>query len=97
MWSSFGPFWSVKYRKFWQNLPIQIAHYTFLKSRHTEVTKDPYYVLLPKGSQKKLSAHGLYFLRVNQFINKVINVILLVFYCLIFFIVNTKNISNLID
>ena len=32
---------------------------TFLESRHPEVTKNPYYVLSPKGSQKKVSTHRL--------------------------------------
>ena len=40
-----------------QKLPIQTAHHTFLESRHPEVTKNPYYVLSPKGSQKKISAN----------------------------------------
>ena len=39
----FSPFWSVKYLNF----------------RHPEVTKNPYYVLPPERSQKKVSAHGL--------------------------------------
>ena len=57
--SPFGPFWSVKYLNFGQKLPIWTAHHTFLESRHPEVTKNPYYVFSPKGSQKKVSAHGL--------------------------------------
>ena len=44
---SFGPLWSVKYLNFAQKLPIQIAHHTFLESRHPEVTKNPYCVLSP--------------------------------------------------
>ena len=55
----FGPFWSVKYLNFGQKLPIRTTHHTFLESRHPEVTKNPYYVLSPKWSQKKVSAHGL--------------------------------------
>ena len=46
----FGPFWSVKYLNFGQKLPIQTARYTFLESRHPEVTKNPYYDLSPEGS-----------------------------------------------
>ena len=49
----FGPFWSVKYLDFGQKLPIRTAHYTFLESRQAEVTKNPYYVLSPEGSQKR--------------------------------------------
>ena len=52
MWS-FGPFWSVKYLNFGKKLPIRTAHHTFLESKHPEVTKNPYYVLSPEGSQKK--------------------------------------------
>ena len=55
----FGPFWSVKYFNFGQKLPIRTAHHTFLERRHPEVNKNPYYVLSPEGSQKKLSAYGL--------------------------------------
>ena len=65
----FGPFWSVKYLNFGQKLPIRTAHHTFLKSRHPEVTENPYYVLSPGGSQKKVSAHGLTFME-NRFILK---------------------------
>ena len=45
--------------QFGQKLPIQPTHHTFLESRHPEVTKNPYYVLSPEGSQKKVSAHEL--------------------------------------
>ena len=55
----FDPFSSVKYLNFGQKLSIGTAHHTFLESRHPEVTKNPYYVLFPKGRQKKVSAHGL--------------------------------------
>ena len=65
-WSRFiflGPcfdlFWSVKYLNFEQKLSIRTAHLIFLENRHPEVTKNPYYVLSPKGSQKKVSAYGL--------------------------------------
>ena len=47
----FGPFWSVKYLKLGQKLLIWTAYHTFLENRHPEVTKNPYYVLSPKGSQ----------------------------------------------
>ena len=59
MWSSFGPFWSVKYLKFGQKLWNVTPHYTFLESRNPEVTKNPDYVLPFEGSQKKVSARGL--------------------------------------
>ena len=59
MWSRFGPFWSVKYLHIGQKLSIRTTHHTFLENRHHEVTKTPYYVLFPKGNQKKVSAHGL--------------------------------------
>ena len=57
MWSphvvppAFSPFWSVKYLNFGQKLPIATVHHTFLESTHPEVTKSPYYVLSPNGSQ----------------------------------------------
>ena len=49
----FGLFWSVKYLNFGQKLTIRTTHDTFLESRHPEVTKNPYYVSSPEGSQKK--------------------------------------------
>ena len=55
-----GPFWSLKCLNFDQNLPIWTAHHASLESNQTEVTKNLYYVLLPEGSQKKVSARGLY-------------------------------------
>ena len=55
----FGPFWSVKYLNFGQKLPILRADHTFIENGHTEVTKNPYYVLSPEGSQKKVAAHEL--------------------------------------
>ena len=55
----FGPFWSVKYLNFGQELPIQPTYHTFLESKHPEVTKNLYYALSPEWSQKKVSAHGL--------------------------------------
>ena len=59
MWSPFDPFSSVKYLNFGQKLPIEKALHTFLEIIHPEVTKSPYYLLFPKGRQKKVSAHGL--------------------------------------
>ena len=53
MWSLLCPFWSVKDPNFGQKLPIWIVHHTFLESRHAEVTKNSYYVLLPEGEPKK--------------------------------------------
>ena len=51
--------WSivVKYFNFEQKLPIGTVHHIFLESRHPEVTKNSYYVLYPKGIQKKVSAN----------------------------------------
>ena len=49
----FGPFWSVKHHNIGQKLPIRTAHYTFLESRHREVTKNPYYVLSPRGTKNR--------------------------------------------
>ena len=59
MCSPFDPFWSIKYLNFGQKLPIVTAHYTFLESRHSKVTKNPCFVLSSRGSQKNVSAHGL--------------------------------------
>ena len=56
---SFGPFWSIENINFGQKLPIRTANHTFLESIHPKVDKNPYYILFPKGSQKKLSANGL--------------------------------------
>ena len=79
IWSHF---WSilVSIIPFEQKLLIRTAHHTFLESRHPEVTKNPYYVLSPKGSQKKVSANGLipvctgvyihYFNRINKIVHK---------------------------
>ena len=41
-----GHFWSVKYLNFGPKLPIRTAHHTFLQSRHPEVAKNQFYVLL---------------------------------------------------
>ena len=64
-WSKFifmlPALWSIlvcKYLNFEQKLPILTVHHTFLERRHP-VTKNPYYVLSPRRSQKKVSAHGL--------------------------------------
>ena len=55
----YDAFWSEKYLKFGQKLPIWTAYYTFLETRHPKVTKHLLYFVL-KGSQKKvLLAHGL--------------------------------------
>ena len=48
-----------KIPQFWAKLLIQTAHHTFVERRYPEVPKNPCYVLSPKRSQKKLSAHGL--------------------------------------
>ena len=53
MKSLFDSFWSIKYSNFGQKLPIRITHHTFLERRHTEVTKNSYFVLSPKGEPKK--------------------------------------------
>ena len=49
----FGPFWYIKYLNFVKKLPIRATHHTLLESKHPEVTKNPYYVLSPEGSQKR--------------------------------------------
>ena len=49
----FGPFRSVKYLNFEQNLPVWTDLNTFLEIKYPEVTKNPYYVLFLEGSQKK--------------------------------------------
>ena len=54
-----GPFWSVKYLNFEQNLPIWTVRHTFLESKQPEVTKNPY-CFVPRGEQKKVLAHGLF-------------------------------------
>ena len=54
----------VKYLNFGQKLTFWTICHTFLESRHPKVTKTPYYILSPEGSQKKVSAHGLYALLV---------------------------------
>ena len=53
--ASFLIFQSAKYPNFGQRLPIQTTHHTFLEGRHPDVTKNPYYILFPKGRQKKVS------------------------------------------
>ena len=69
MWSPFCPFWSVKYLSFWEKLTIQTVHHSFLESKEPEVTKNPYYVLSPQGSHKKVSAHELHVLYLKIHIN----------------------------
>ena len=59
MWSLFGSFWSVKYLNFGQKLPIRIAHHTFLEVDTLRLLKIHIMFCPQKGSQKKLSAHGL--------------------------------------
>ena len=59
MWSSLWSILVCKIPQFWEKLPIRSTHHTFLESRQPEVTKIPYYVLSPEGSQKKVSTHGL--------------------------------------
>ena len=56
----FGSFRSVKSLNFEPKLPIWTAHHNFLESKHPEVTKNPHYVLLPLGSQKRYQLIGLY-------------------------------------
>ena len=58
MVSPFGLFWFVKHLNFGKSYQIDSPSY-FLESRHPEVTKNPYYVLSPKGRQKKVKAQGL--------------------------------------
>ena len=58
MWPALWSILVCKYFNFEQKLPILTAHHTFLERRHS-VTKNPYYVLSPRRSQKKASAHGL--------------------------------------
>ena len=48
----------MKYLNFEEKLPIPTAD-VFLESKHPEVTKNPYYVLSPKGNQKRVPANGL--------------------------------------
>ena len=41
-----------KITQFWAKA-TNTVHHTFLERRHPEVTKEPYYVLSPEGSQQK--------------------------------------------
>ena len=59
MWSPLCPILVYKIPQFWAKLAIRTAHHTLLESRHPKATKNPYYVLSPKGSQKIVSPHGL--------------------------------------
>ena len=58
MWFPFDPFWSVKHLNFGQKIPNRTVQHTFVEGRHTEVTKNQYYFLSARVSQK-VSAHGL--------------------------------------
>ena len=51
--SSSGPSFNPKYPTFGWKLTSRIAHQIFLELRHPDVTKNSYYVLSPKGSQKR--------------------------------------------
>ena len=54
--------WSIlvyKISQFWQKATDPDSPRASLERRHPDVTKNPSYVLSPKGSQKKVSAHGL--------------------------------------
>ena len=61
MWpfTPFGPFSSVKCLNFRQKLPIRTARYTYFKSRHPEITKNPYYILFLEGNQKSVSSWNI--------------------------------------
>ena len=50
---------SVKCLKFGQKLSFWTVHHTFLESSHSEITKNPYCILSPQRSQRKISAHGM--------------------------------------
>ena len=62
----FSPFWSVKYLNLGQKLRIRTTHHALLESTHFKVTKNPYYALSPMWSQKKVSAHGLFYFHVHD-------------------------------
>ena len=48
-------------------LPTRTTHHTFLEGIHPWVTKNPYYVFSPEGSQqKRVSAHGLIGIQLNS-------------------------------
>ena len=51
MWSRLWSILVCKIPQFGKKLPIRTTHHTFLESRHPEVTKNPYCVLPPEGSQ----------------------------------------------
>ena len=60
MWSLFWSILVCKIPQFWAKATDSDSpSYFFLESRHPEVTKNPYDILYPKGSQKKVSAYGL--------------------------------------
>ena len=66
----FGPFWSVKYLNFGQKLLVWTIHHTFLEIRHTGVTKNPYYVLIPSGAKKRYQLMDYYCFASNCFCKK---------------------------
>ena len=54
--------WSILFCRtpqFRQKLPIWTVYYSFLETKHPEVTENSYYVLFPEGSQKNVSVYGL--------------------------------------
>ena len=61
--SPFVPFWSVK--QFWAKATDSDSRH-ILECINPEVTKNPYYVLSPEGSLKKVSHYELYCLDLNQ-------------------------------
>ena len=42
-----------KIPQFWAKATVWTVHHTFLERRHPEVTKSPYYISSPEGSQKR--------------------------------------------
>ena len=91
---SFGPFWSIKYFNFEQNLPILTAHHTSLESKLPKVTKNPFNVLFLEGSQKKVPAHGLYVIirticDMNLYFMHYLHVVIVFFSTSLFYILNS--------
>ena len=63
-YSKFIFMWSILFCRtpqFRQKLPIWTVYYSFLETKHPEVTENSYYVLFPEGSQKNVSVYGLQF------------------------------------
>ena len=61
-YSKFIFMWSILFCRtpqFRQKLPIWTVYYSFLETKHPEVTENSYYVLFPEGSQKNVSVYGL--------------------------------------